>query len=103
MITEVTLGEVSRKVDTLIAAVNGVTGSLADRITWDDMRRMEEARLERSKLHAAKELKQDEAIKALEEGNRVLMRTVIVSILTGLISLCVGIGVAVVVAGLKAL
>lgn len=103
MITEVTLGEVYRKVGDLIEAVGGVTESLNGKPSWDDIRRMEEARLERSQLHAAKELKQDEAIKALEEQARQLMRIVIAAILTGLVSLAVGIGVAVVVAGLKAL
>ncbi|GAT87957.1 hypothetical protein CVCC1112_2616 [Paenarthrobacter nicotinovorans] len=80
-----------------------ISENLNGKPSWADLERMEDARLERSKLHAAKEQKQDEAIKALEEANRVLMRSVILAVLTGLISLCVGIGVAVVVAGLRAL
>lgn len=102
-ITEVTLGEVYRKLGDVIDAVGVVTDSLNGKPSWDDIRRMEEQRRERSNLHAEKERKQDEAIKALEEQARQLMRIVIASILTGLVSLAVGIGVAVVVAGLKAL
>ncbi len=102
-ITEVTLGEVYRRVNDVADAVGTVSESLNKKPSWDDIRRMEEARVERSKLHAEKEKKQDEAIKALEEANRWLSRTAIAAILTGLISLAVGIAGAIAIAGVKSL
>jgi hypothetical protein len=84
-ITEVTLGEVYRLMLTQGQTLAGISGSLEKRPTWDDITRLEAARV-------VGERTQDQAIKDLEDANRWLVRTVGAALVTAL-------GTAVVLAG----
>jgi hypothetical protein len=83
-ITEVTLGEVYRLMLAQGLTLQGISASLEKRPTWDDINRLEASR-------EAQELLQNQAIKALEDGSRWLVRTVGTALVTAL-------GTAVVVA-----
>lgn len=83
VMTDVTLGEVYRLIKDQSKTLDTMSYNMDKKPSWDDIERMEEARIERGKLHAAKEQLQDQAIKALEDNNRWLVRTVIASLITG--------------------
>lgn len=91
-ITEVTLGEVYRLMKDQGETLTGIGNAVAQRPTWADITRMEEARLERSKLHAEREKLQDQAIKDLQDGNRWVVRTVGTALVTALAGLITAIG-----------
>lgn len=81
-IVEVTLGEVYRLVAAQDGRLAAIQETITKRPTWEDVNRMEKARDDKEKL-------QNEAIKALEDANRWLVRTVIAALLTGLVALAV--------------
>lgn len=76
-VTEVTLGEVYRLQLTQSETLGGIKESIEKRPTWDDINRIEKAREVTEKL-------QNEAIKALEDGNRWLVRLIGAALVTGL-------------------
>ena len=83
-ITEVTLGEVYRLMTAQGATLAAISQSLEHRPTWDDLTRMEAARLEREKLTAAREVLAGQAVKDLQDAQRWLVRTVAGTLLTAL-------------------
>lgn len=94
-ITEVTLGEVYRLMQTQAETLAGIGQAVEKRPTWADIERMEEARVERGKLHAEKEKLQDQAIRELVDGNRWVVRTVGAALITALAGLVTAVGAAV--------
>ena len=76
-VTEVTLGEVYRLMLTQGRTLESISGSLAQRPTWDDITRLETARM-------AQEQTQNQAIKDLEDGSRWLVRTVGAALVTSI-------------------
>lgn len=76
-VTEVTLGEVYRLQVAQNKTLEGIGAGLQQRPTWDDVNRLEAARV-------AREVLQNQAIKELEDGNRWLVRTVGAALITAL-------------------
>jgi hypothetical protein len=100
---DVTLGEVFRSVQAMGQDLKGIatnlTAGLEKRPTWDDINRIESNRMAaeaaREAAVAATETLQNEAIKALQDNNKWLVRTAGAALVTGLLSAPIAIGVAV--------
>lgn len=96
---DVTLGEVFRSVQALGTDLKDIKAGLEKRPTWDDINRMEVNRLaaEAARITAdtATETAQNEAIKALQDNNKWLVRTAGAALVTGVLSAPIAIGVAI--------
>lgn len=88
----VTIGEVYRLQLAQSETLSGIKESIEKRPTWHDIERLQATRDKEQAI-------QDQAIKALEDANRWLTRTVIGALITALGALAVAIAVA----GLKSL
>lgn len=83
----VTLGELYRLLEAQGKTLAGIQESITKRPTWHDIERLQETRDKEQGT-------QDVAIKALEDANRWLTRTVIGALITALGALAVAIAVA---------
>ena len=96
---DVTLGEVFRSVQTLGTDLRAIASSLEKRPTWEDINRIEAnraaAEMARAASTQATETLQNEAIKGLQDNNKWLVRAVIGSLITGLLSAPIAIAVAI--------
>ena len=92
IVGDVTLGELYRLLTAQAGTLASIQETITKRPTWEDINRIEKTRDEKEQL-------QNDAIKALEDANRWLTRTVIGALITALGALAVAIAVA----GLKSL
>jgi len=96
---DVTLGEVFRSVQALGADLRAITSSMEKRPTWEDINRIEANRISADTARAAAtqatETLQNEAIKALQDNNKWLVRTAGAALVTGVLSAPIAIAVAI--------
>jgi len=96
---DVTLGEVFRSVQALGADLRAITSSMEKRPTWEDINRIEANRIAaetaKATATASTETAQNEAIKALQDNNKWLVRTAGAALVTGVLSAPIAIAVAI--------